>query len=218
MLTIGLTGPTGAGKTTALRVLEDMGFTAVDCDALYYDLLRTDRALRRQLEAAFGPVFRPDGTLDRGRLGGVVFADPAALRRLNSIVYPAVNAAVEKILAVCAGRGAVVDAINLVECGLGARCDLTVAITAPREARLRRIMARDHLDEAYARRRIDAQKGDGYYKKHCTFLLENRAGSQAEFTSLIREFFTDLINEMEEQDDGTQRVEREAALRPEERL
>ena len=68
MAVIGITGPTGSGKTTALRVLTDRGFRVVDCDRLYDRLLETDRDLRRGLEAAFGPVFLPDGSLDRRAL------------------------------------------------------------------------------------------------------------------------------------------------------
>ena len=193
MTVIGLTGPTGAGKTTALGVLESMGFDVVDCDALYYDLLKTDGDLRKRLEDAFGNIFLPDGQLDRRGLGRLVFGDAAALERLNAIVFPAVTAAVRARLAACEGRGLVVDAINLVESGLGELCDFTVALTAPAEVRVRRIMARDGISEDYARRRVAAQKNDSYYRRHCTLVLENRAGSRAEFEQLIREFFQDIL-------------------------
>jgi len=83
MTVIGITGPTGAGKTTALEILEEWGFEVVDCDALYYRLLRTDPALRRSLVDAFGPVFLPDGQLDRRALAGRVFGDPAELAKLG---------------------------------------------------------------------------------------------------------------------------------------
>ena len=65
MTVIGVTGPTGAGKTTLLGMLEQAGFQIVDCDRLYYALLRADEGFRRQLTDAFGPVFLPDGSLDR---------------------------------------------------------------------------------------------------------------------------------------------------------
>lgn len=198
MTVIGLTGPTGSGKTTALQVLEGMGFTVIDCDALYYALLKTDEQLRRQLVEAFGNVFLPDGQLDRRTLGTIVFGDSGQLNRLNAIIYPAIDRAVAKKIAACKGRGVVIDAINLIESGLGRQCDLTVAITAPPQVRLRRIMERDGIDEAYAQKRIDAQKKDAYYRKHCNFLLENRAGSRREFEKLIREFFADILLDTEE--------------------
>ena len=198
MTVIGLTGPTGSGKTTALGVLEEMGFTVVDCDAVYYRLLKTDSVLRAELTAAFGPVFLPDGTLDRPTLGKLVFEDPKAMDRLNAIVFPAMGRAVEESIGDCRGRGVVVDAINLIESGLGRLCGVTIAITAPPEVRLRRIMERDGIGEEYARGRIAAQKKDSFYRKHCTFLLENRAGSREEFRCLIREFFEDYLMDMEE--------------------
>ena len=84
MMIIGITGPTGAGKTTALEVLGSMGFEIVDCDALYYELLRTSLPLRRALEDAFGPVFLPDGQLDRRALAARVFTAPEELQRQSS--------------------------------------------------------------------------------------------------------------------------------------
>ena len=193
MTVIGLTGPTGAGKTTALGVLEELGCEIVDCDALYYRLLETNAAFRGQLEGAFGNIFDGSGQLNRAVLGKLVFEDPRELGRLNAIIFPAVKAAVEKRVAACAAPGIVIDAINLIESGMGALCDVTVALTAPEEVRLRRIMERDGITAEYARSRIAAQKSDGFYRKHCTFLLENRAGSRGEFCRLIREFFQDFI-------------------------
>ena len=99
MLTIGITGQTGCGKTALLRRIEARGGCGVDCDALYYDLLRTDGALRAALIDAFGDVFLPNGTLDRKKLGGIVFSDPAQLETLNRIVYFHVRRAVETIRA-----------------------------------------------------------------------------------------------------------------------
>lgn len=197
MMIIGLTGPTGAGKTTALEVLKDLGFTIIDCDALYYELLKTDETLRGEIRAAFGDVFLADGQLDRPALAAVVFGDQKKLAKLDAIVAKAMNAAVDKMIASCSGRGLVIDAIKLIESGLGEKCDLTVALTAPAEVRLRRIMARDGIDEAYAKKRIEAQKKDSFYKKHCMFLLENRAASKKEFQQLIQEFFSEMIEDME---------------------
>ena len=193
MIVIGITGPTGSGKTTALEALKAMGAEVVDCDALYYELLRSDEPLRKALTDAFGEVFLPSGELDRQRLGTLVFGNQKELNRLNSIVFPAVSGAVEKILNRSQAPIGVIDAINLIESGMGELCDWTVAVTAPRDVRIRRIMTRDKISEEYAVRRVDAQKPDSFYKKRCSFLLENRAGSKEEFRALIGEFFADLL-------------------------
>lgn len=197
MTVIGITGPTGSGKTTALEVLEKLGFEIIDCDALYHRLLRTSPALRRAIADAFGGVFLPDGSLDRPRLAQRVFGDSRELDRLNAIVNPAVAGAVEEKIRISEKKGVAIDAINLVESGLGRLCDVTVAITAPPEVRLRRIMERDGLAEDRARARIAAQKPDRFYRKSCSYFLENRTGSRGEFETLVREFFENLIFDME---------------------
>ena len=177
-----------------------MGCEAVDCDALYYQLLYADPDLRRRLTDTFGDVFCTDGQLNRPLLGKLVFTDQGALERLNAIVFPAVGAAVAERIARCAAPAIVIDAINLIESGLGDLCDVTVALTAPAEVRLRRIMARDGIGEDYARSRVAAQKKDGYYQKHCTLLLRNCAETKGEFRRLVREFFADfIINDREDE-------------------
>lgn len=195
MTVIGITGPTGSGKTTALAALERLGFQVVDCDALYYQILDRDQTLRDGIRQAFGQVFLPDGKLDRPALGNIVFGNPAALDKLNALVYPAMSAAVGQIIEKCTKKGLVIDAINLIESGLGRLCDWTVALTAAPDIRLKRIMARDGISEERARARIAAQKPDKFYRKNCTFLLENKAGSRAEFDRLIYDFFADILNE-----------------------
>ena len=220
MIVIGLTGPTGAGKTPALEILSEMGFEIVDCDALYYRMLKTDAALRQSLVDAFGPVFLPDGQLDRKAVAKRVFGDPAELAKLNAIIFPAVYAVVEQKIKFCSRKGVAIDAINLVESGLGRMCDATVAVTAAPAIRLRRIMARDHLTLEQAQARINAQKPDGYYKDLCTYVLENQEGDRESFEELMRDFFTNLLEFLNggNENHGFEGMEREASDQKEERF
>ena len=180
-LVIGFTGPTGAGKTSALRALEKLGGLVLDCDAVYHDLLRTDSTLRDAITGAFGQVFAPDGTLDRQRLGTVVFSDPAALDTLNRIIYARLPRELLRRMDESSAPLVGIDAINLVESGLCRLCRRTVAVLAPSEQRVRRIMARDGIPEEYARLRVQAQKDDEFYRTHCTDTLFNDCADAAAF-------------------------------------
>ena len=194
-LIVGLTGGTGAGKTSALAALEDLGGTVLDCDAVYHQMLRTDPALREAITAAFGPVFCPDGSLDRQKLGTLVFSDHAALDRLNAIVYKYLP---PELLRRAQGHTLVgLDAISLMESGLGRLCACTVAVLAPAEDRVRRIMARDGISEDYARLRISAQQPDAFYRERCSHILENNCATPAQFRDQARIFFRSMLREIE---------------------
>ena len=117
-------------------------------------------------------LFAQRGGLDRKRLGARVFRDSAALEALNAITHHAVRAAVLQALE-AAPRHAAIDAIALFESGLDRLCDATVAITAPLETRVARLMARDGIPEDYARSRIAAQHEEGWFRQRCNFILEN---------------------------------------------
>lgn len=194
-LIVGLTGGTGAGKTSALAALEDLGGTVLDCDAVYHQMLRTGPALREAITAAFGPVFCPDGSLDRQKLGTLVFSDHAALDRLNAIVYEYLP---PELLRRAQGHTLVgLDAISLMESGLGRLCACTVAVLAPAEDRVRRIMARDGISEDYARLRISAQQPDVFYRERCSHILENNCATPAQFREQARIFFRSMLREIE---------------------
>ena len=281
MYVIGLTGPSGAGKTTALRVLEQLGGQVFDCDAIYHEMLRSDPELLERIEAAF-PGSVENGVLNRKKLGARLFADPAGLQRLTRLTQPLVAKRVLAEIAkseAAASRGcdpstgleagppplqagevsaapaaegspachserseaepknpypptpaagcllpaasfcgsscgeqcsplqaesssppspvpdsrfplpfrfAVIDAIGLFESGLGERCDLTAAVIADPELRVKRLMARDGISEEYARARIAAQKSAEWYAEQADVTLVNN-GSEASFTAQCRE-------------------------------
>ena len=192
-LIVGITGPTGAGKTSALRALEQLGGCVLDCDAIYHDMLRSDDGLRRALTDAFGSVFTADGQLDRQKLGTLVFGDPQQLERLNTIIYAHLPRELERRMAASPAPIIGIDAINLVESGLSKLCDRTLAVLAPVEDRIRRIMARDGISDEYARLRVAAQKDDAFYRTHCTDILENTSAAPEAFQKTALLFFQRLL-------------------------
>ena len=186
---IGITGGTGCGKTTLLNLIADMGGLIIDCDAVYHRLLRTDTQMLAAIDSAF-PGTVTDGELDRKALGRIVFADPEALLKLNAITHSAVKAEVLRLLSQ-APELAAIDAIGLFEGGLAELCNVTVAVTAPEESRVQRLMARDGISEEYARARIAAQKSDWYFAALCSHVLQN-CGTQAEFREKCLAFLQGL--------------------------
>ena len=193
-LIVGITGPTGAGKTSALRALEQLGGCVLDCDAIYHDMLRSDDGLRRALTDTFGSVFTADGHLDRQKLGTLVFGDPQQLERLNTIIFAHLPRELERRMAASPAPIIGIDAINLVESGLSKLCDRTLAVLAPVEDRIRRIMARDGISEEYARLRVAAQKDDAFYRSHCTDVLENTSAAPEEFQKAASLFFSRILD------------------------
>ena len=168
---IGITGGTGCGKTTLLTEIEKLGGLVLDCDAIYHDLLTRDDALLNAIEGRFPGVVEK-GQLNRKKLGAIVFADEQALLDLNRITHGAVKAAVLCKLESQPALAAI-DAIALFEGGLAELCDLTVAVTAPVEARVKRLMSRDNIPEDYARNRIAAQHDANWFRERCDEILEN---------------------------------------------
>ena len=175
---LGITGGTGCGKTTLLNCIAERGGLILDCDAIYHDLLRTDPELLRAIEARF-PGSVENGALQRKKLGNLVFSDEKALEDLNAITHGAVKAEVQRRLSE-KPRLAAIDAIALFEGGLATLCDITVAVTAPEEARIQRLMVRDGIGRDYAKRRITAQKSAEWFRERCDYCLENN-GTQADF-------------------------------------
>ena len=137
---IGITGGTGCGKTTLLNLIAEAGGLVLDCDAVYHQLLTSDTALLSSIEARF-PGTVEDGVLQRKKLGSIVFSDEAALMDLNAITHNAIKAEVLRRLE-SGPKLAAIDAIALFEGGLAPLCHVTVAVTAPEEDRVKRLMVR----------------------------------------------------------------------------
>ena len=186
---IGITGGSGCGKTTLLNLIGEKGGLILDCDAIYHQLLKSDKAILAAIESRFPGVVE-DGQLNRKKLGAIVFADENALLDLNAITHAAVKAEVLRRLE-CRPSLAAIDAIGLFEGHLAEICHVTVAVTAPVESRVRRLMARDGISESYARARIAAQHDEDWFRARCGYVLENN-GSMDAFATKCVDFLSDI--------------------------
>lgn len=186
---IGITGGTGCGKTTLLKVIAEQGGLILDCDAIYHELLTRDRVLLDRIAARF-PGTVENGQLQRKKLGAIVFSDPAALEDLNRITHGAVREEVERRLEGHTGLAAI-DAIALFEGNLAQLCHVTVAVTAPREARVQRLMKRDNISEEYATKRIESQHPEAWFQERCDCILKN-IGTEMQFYHKCIAFLEEL--------------------------
>jgi dephospho-CoA kinase len=157
---IGLTGNIACGKTIVGQMLLELGAERyIDADAVVHRLYEAGQPIAVKVEEAFGSaVIASDGSVDRKALGKVVFQDAEAMRRLEAIVHPAVSIAlVSELTSVSAMGIAIIDAVKLLEGGSGAFCQSKWLVVCDEEQELERLMARNNLDEAEARARINAQ-------------------------------------------------------------
>ena len=198
-IVLGLTGGTGAGKTSALNAIRELGGEIIDCDAVYHEMLDHDQELRNTINATFPGVFGPDGKLNRQKLGQEVFAKKERLDKLNAIVFRFLIPELERRMDSIPDGLYAIDAINLIESGLDRLCDRTIAVTAPTELRVRRIMARDNITEQYARLRISAQKPDEFYRGKCDLELNNAADTPEKFQREAKKFFERLVEALREE-------------------
>ena len=168
MRIIGITGPTGAGKSTVCQGFAELGYDTVDADALYHSMLIPPSPCLDALRGEFGDnILNADGTLNRNALSALVFADKSALERLNSTVLPIVIEKMRDIIRAAEEKGApllIIDAPTLIESGFDEECDLVISISAPEDVRIKRIMKRDGIDKDRAEQRVRGQKTDDFYR------------------------------------------------------
>jgi dephospho-CoA kinase len=158
---LGLTGGIASGKSTFAAEVRAREVPVVDADALAREAVAPGAPALAEIALAFGPgMLRPDGALDRPRLGALVFRDPEARRRLEAITHPAVRAATALEIGRLAAAGqplALYDVPLLYEVGLEATLDAVIVVWIPRAAQLDRLHRRDGLGLAEAEARLAAQ-------------------------------------------------------------
>ncbi|MBQ9066948.1 MAG: dephospho-CoA kinase [Clostridia bacterium] len=181
-LIVGLTGQTGAGKSTFARMMKKFGYAVVDADRAARKVLEPGSKTLKLVTRAFGKeILNDDGSLDRKRLAELAFASEEATEALNALTHPAIcelmlKEAQERFLE---GYEAVIlDASQLFESGLDARCALIFSVLAPEEDRRKRIQWRDHIDETQANARMAAQYPEAYFVEHSDFLIHNTGSKE----------------------------------------
>ncbi len=177
MKIIGLTGLTGAGKSTVAQKLMAYGCYHIDADKVAKAVINNSEDVKNKLKERFGDdVVNADGTTNRSLLATRAFKDEESTNALNQITHPAVTEEIKRIIEEKKSdsfKAVIIDAIALFESGEDALCDFTVAVVAPTDIRLNRIMARDNITKEKALERINAQKDESFFTKKADFVLWN---------------------------------------------
>lgn len=200
-LLVGLTGGVATGKSTVSAMFAALGCLIIDADRLAREVVEPGQPAHTQIVSAFGRgVLRPDGGIDRKALGAVVFADPAARARLESITHPAIRARVRARLAELTAAGfdgiVILDAPVMVESGDSPDVDRLVVVTADEPAQVARQQARDGLGADDARRRIRSQMPLDEKARLADYLIDN-SGELAATEARVREVRRALGQELD---------------------
>ncbi len=177
MKVYGLTGNIGSGKSTVAGMLRSLGAFTVDADEVAREIVRPGEPALLEIVSCFGRgVLRADGTLDRGALAEIVFANERDRKRLNGITHPRILERIKEKISARSGEPMVFIEASLIDRGSGGLDDLIdglVVVTCPGELRERRVAARDGMSSEEIRRRIDSQMSESEKTSQADFLIKN---------------------------------------------
>ena len=201
---IGLTGQSGAGKTTVSRVFSQNGFAVIDADIISREVTEKGQPCLTELSEAFGSdIINPDGTLNRKRLGSIVFSDREKLRQLNGIIYPYIIYRIISRIDELSEDGReliLLDAPTLFEANADDLCDLIISVTADESIRMSRIIARDGITPEAAKKRFESQYSEHFFVNHSDFVIINNktpdvlAAKAEEVAGKIKEYYNAKAN------------------------
>lgn len=193
---VGLTGPTGSGKSTVCQMLREwQGVEIIDCDQLSRRVASKGNRCLVDLAVEFSPlIIDSQGELNRRRLAEIVFSDKEKLKTLNRIIFPYIVVEAELDIMRARERGAkliFLDAPTLFESGADKLCEKIVVVTADPEIRLRRIIDRDHISAELAVRRMSSQHTDEFFADRADYLIKNN-NDTVELRLAVLELLNDL--------------------------
>ena len=197
MLTIGLTGGIGSGKSTVAKILAEFGAPIIDADKVAHTTYAPGGAAYAAVVDAFGAeIVAPDRTIDRKKLGAIVFGNPDRLNKLTSIVWPATFQSIRKNLSDLRASGAktpvIVEAAILIEANWQSLCDEIWLVRATRQAVIDRIERQRGLKPAETEARIRAQLSDDERAKHASLVIDNN-GSLDELREVLNGIWLDAL-------------------------
>ncbi|MDD6484559.1 MAG: dephospho-CoA kinase [Clostridiales bacterium] len=194
-LIFGITGTTGAGKSSVSRLFSKHGVTVIDADMAAREVVRPGKPCLFELAESFGNgIILPSGELDRKKLAEIAFSDKDKLALLNSVTHKYIKQLVCKKIAEAKTDMCAIDGAALIGSNMEDMCRFTVLVLADRELCLERIKKRDGISDSQAHLRLDAQPSEEFYKEHSDFIIYNNAGS-GELAGQVEEIIEQIRKE-----------------------
>ena len=196
VMVIGLTGQTGAGKSTVSKVFVQNGFRLIDADAISRHVVARGSHCLADLQECFtDAILTPDGELDRKVMASIAFSDHRKLEMLNTIMYPYIVGEILRMIHRFSQQNhklILLDAPTLFESRADDFCDLIISVVAKPELRMQRIMERDHISEKAVQQRMEMQLTEEFFRLHSDTVLENNS-SFSELWDAAQELSAKLI-------------------------
>jgi dephospho-CoA kinase len=190
MLKVGLTGSIAVGKSHVLGMFAELGCHTIDADRIARDVVAPGTEGLKSVVASFGDVLSLDGTLNRAKLGRIVFGDETKRQRLNSLLHPLIIAAQDEQVRELESRDpngiVIIDAALMIESGGYERLDQLIVVYCDPEIELQRLMNRDGLSREAAQQRIDAQMPQEQKKEFADFLIDTSGSFDSTRAQVVR--------------------------------
>ena len=199
MIIVGLTGQSGAGKTTVCSTFEKNGFAIINADIVAREVMSKGSECLDETVSVFGDILSEDGTLDRKKLAGIVFSDSDKLSVYENIIFPYIISSIKEKIDMYKKEMynyILLDAPTLFESKADGLCDIIVSVIADRDIRLNRILKRDSITLHEAESRLNSQKNDDFYMGKSDYVIKNN-GSLSELENNTM----DVVNSIKEQSD-----------------
>ena len=194
---IGLTGQSGAGKTTVCQVFDENGFAVIDADRIAHEIMEKGTPCLEEVTECFGrSILNDDGTLNRQKLADIVFSDKEKLEQLNAISYPYITSEILKMINQYTEekeRYVLLDAPTLFESRADDFCDLIISVTASEKNRSERIAKRDGITAEQIKSRFSSQHTEKYFMNHSDFIIKNNKSVE-----LLREKAKEVADKIKE--------------------